>query len=198
MLTGTMSSMPWSPPRPRPRPPHGLPFSFFPLLSIPRPLPGPLPLPLPLCPTENDILGESDWTRCVLSDAHHSTSVICWLHILLTVTILIFMVNKWLVFWDVHTLLLFHRPHVSSLHMLLCMASLPLTLGSWILWLRVLRHVIFVILLLLFVVISVITVVAVFLKIAALVRWWLHMASLWIPSMLLGKDPRSKLSQSKC
>lgn len=70
---------------------------------------------------------------------------------------------------DIHTVLLFHPPHASSLHLALGMASPPTTLGNGIFRLRILGHVVFVVLLLLLVVVLVFAVVAVFFKLAALV-----------------------------
>lgn len=185
-----MSSIPWSPPRPRPRPPQGLPLSFLFLLSIPRPLPGPLPLPLPLCTTEKHIL-EEVIKLCASLPMHN-----------ITFTNLSFTVNvdKWLQEWfemkSIHTLLLFHPPHVSSLHLVFSMASLSLTLRSRIFCLLILRHVIFVIILLFIIVILVITVVAVFVKITALERRGLAMASLWISPVLAIQQPQRELLYS--
>lgn len=75
-----------------------------------------------------------------------------------------------------HTLLLFHPSHVSSLHLLFSMPSFSLTLG--IFRLRILGHVIFIILLLFIIIIFVVTIVTVFVKVAALMRWGLAVASL--------------------
>lgn len=176
-----MSSMHWSPPRPRPRPTHGLPFIFLPFISIPRPpppRPGPPPLPLPLWLTEKE-----KWSNNNLTDSlnhiyyeyfHNSVQYtkLNWSRLNLE---------------NSHTLLLFHGPHVSSLHMLFSTASPSLALERRILGRPVLRHVIIVILLLLIVVVFIVTVVAVFVIIAALVGWRLSVASLCVPPMLVGK-----------
>lgn len=159
-----MSSIPCSPPRPRPRPPQGLPFSFLFLFSIPRPLPGPLPLPLPLCPSGNYILTKmSKLSSPLKMFAIHLCLSHCCVYNLKSI----------------RTLLLLHPPHVSSVHLVFSVP--PPSLTRRIFWLLIFGHVVFIIILLVIVVVLVVAVVAVFVEIAALVRWGpVWVASLWM------------------
>lgn len=93
---------------------------------------------------------------------------------------------------SIHTLLLFHSPHVSSLHLLLSVAPSSLILGNRLLRLRVVAHIVIVIVPLFIILIFIIAVVAVFVKIAALVWRRFDVASLRLPSMLTSKRGEKK------